>query len=196
MKIIKTSEYPIRYKSFKNEGVLIENENQIQRGGYELMHYFNTHGKGNVSGEVCSFQGEGYLVSVHAELDRPDIRDRKQVGFSEIYYNYEQAKKIILKKIEFYEKWVTDHLMWRMTRKEYYEEAHKKAVKKYDKQVKQWNSSTKEYKAINKLLSPLANKKYIIDNYDSIYMEEHKKAVMEAIANKEDVPEKVRKEYE
>ena len=180
---------------FKNEGVIIENEIQLKRGGYELLHYYNTHGKGSISAEIDSYQGEGYLVSVHAELDREDIRDRKQVGFSEIYYNYAHAKKIILKKIDFYEKWVTDRIVWRRTRKEYYEEVHIKAVKEYDKQVKHWERNSEEYKAINELLNPLKNKNFIITNYENIGMQEHKRIVMEALERSEKVPEKVLKEY-
>ena len=136
------------------------------------------------------------MVSVHAELDRANIRDRKQVGFAEIYYNYEHAKKIILKKIEYYEKWVTDRMVWRMTRKEYYEEIHIKAVKKYEKQAKCWEGNSKEYKAINELLNPLKNKSFIINNYEDLYLQEHKRIVMEALENGEEVPEKVLKEYE
>lgn len=195
MKTIRTSEYPIRYLTFKNEGVIIENEKQLKRGGYELLHYYNTHNKGSVSAEICSYQGEGYLVSVHAELDREDIRDRKQVGFAEIYYNYEHAKKIILKKIEFYEKWVTDRIVWRMTRKEYYEEVHTKAVKEYEKQVRQWKRQSDKYRAINELLNPLKNKNFIINNYEDSYLQGHKYEVEDAIKRGENVPEKVLKEY-
>ena len=195
MKIIQTSEYPIRYLTFGNEGAIIENEKQEKRGGYELLHYYNTHGKGNISAELCSYQGEGYLVTVHAELDRADIRDRKQVGFSEIYYNYEHAKKIVLNKIEFYEKWVTDRIVWRMTRKEYYEEVHIKAVKEYEKQAKHWEGNSEEYKAMNDVVSPLINKDFIISNYENIGMQEHKRIVMEALKKGEKVPEKVLKEY-
>ena len=195
MKTIRTSEYPIRHEAFKNEGVIIENERQEKRGGYELLHYYNTHGKGNVSASLDSYQGEGYLVSIHAELDREDIRDRKQVGFAEVYYNYEHAKKIILNKIDFYEKWVIDRIIWRMTRKEYYEEIHLKAVKEYEKQVKRWEGNSEEYKAINELLNPLKNKGFIINNYEDIYMQEHKKAIMDALENGEKVPKKVMNEY-
>lgn len=148
-----------------------------------------------MSAELCSYQGEGFLVSVHAEMDREDIRDRKQVGFSEIYYNYEHAKKIILKKIEFYEKWVIDRIIWRMTRKQYYEEVHPKAVKAYEKKLNTWNRQTKEYKSINEVLSPEKNKDFIIKSYEDIYMQRHKEKVIEAIKSGEDVPEKVRKEY-
>ena len=195
MKTIRTSEYPIRYLCFKNEGVIIENKKQDKRGGYELLHYYNTHGKGNISAELCSYQGEGYLISVHAELDREDIRDRKQVGFAEIYYNYEHAKKIILKKIDFYEKWATDRIIWRMTRKQYYEEIHPKAVKEYEKQVKRWEGNSEEYKAINELLNPLKNKDFIINTYEDVCMQEHKKAVMEALENGKDVPKKAMDDY-
>lgn len=196
MKTIQTSKYPIRYLCFKNEGVIIENEKQEKRGGYELIHYYNTHGKGSVSAELCSYQGEGYLVSVHAELDREDIRDRKQVGFAEIYYNYEHAKDIILKKIEFYEKWVTDRIIWRMTRKEYYQEIHPKAVKEYEKQVKRWERKSEKYKTINELLNPLKNKDFIINSFEDSYLQGHKYEVEDAIERGEDVPEKILKEYE
>jgi hypothetical protein len=179
MKIIRTSDYPIRYLTFKNEGVIIENEKQEKRGGYELLHYYNTHGKGNVSAEICSYQGEGYLVSVNAELDREDIH----------------AKKIILKKIEFYEKWVTDRVIWRMTRKEYYEEIHPKAVKEYEKQAKRWEGDSEGYRAMNEEKNPLKNKQFIIKCHEDIYMQEHKRIVMDALENGEDVPEKVLKEY-
>lgn len=195
MKTIRSSEYPIGYEAFKNEGVIIENEKQDKRGGYELLHYYNTHGKGNVSAKIDSYQGEGYLVSVHAELDREDIRDRKQAGFAEIYYNYEHAKKIILNKIDFYEKWVTDRIIWRMTRKQYYEEIHPKAVKEYEKQVNRWERNSEEYKAMNEILNPINNKKFIVNCCEDIYMAEHEGAVMTALENGEEVPEKVLKEY-
>ena len=195
MKIIQTSDYPIRHVAFKNEGVMIENEIQINRGGYELIHYYNTYGKGNISAELCSYQGEGYLVSVHAELDREDIRDRKQVGFSEIYYNYEHAKKIILKKIEFYEKWIVDRIIWRMTKEQYYEEVHPKAIKEYEKQVEQWKRRIVKFKAMNEILNPTNNKEFIMDCCEDIYMQGHKKAVILAIEKGKDVPEEVRKEY-
>jgi hypothetical protein len=195
MKIIRTSKYPIRYLTFENEGIIIENEKQEKRGGYELLHYYNTHNKGNISATIDSYQGEGYLVSVHAELDRENIRDRKQVGFTEIYYNYDHAKKITLNKIEFYEKWVIDRIVWRMTRKEYYEEIHPKAVKEYEKQVKQWERNREEYKAINELLNPLKNKDFIITNYENIGMQEHKRIVMEALENGGNVPKKVMDDY-
>jgi len=196
MKTIRTSDYPIRYLTFKNEGVIIENEKQEKRGGYELLYYYNTHGRGNISAELCSYQGEGYLVSVHAELDREDIRDRKQVGFSEIYYNYDHAKKIILKKIDFYEKWVIDRIIWRMTRKEYYQEIHPKAVKEYERQVRQWERRTEKYKAINEVLNPLKNKDFIINAYEDSYLQGHKYEVEDAIKRGENVPKKVSKEYE
>ena len=195
MKIIKTFDYPIRYVSLENEGIIIENNIQKQRGGYELIHYYNTHGRGNVSAELCSYQGEGYLVSVHAEMDREDIRDRKQVGFSEIFNNYEHAKKIILEKIDFYEKWVVDHIIWRMTRKQYYGEVHPKAVKVYEKKLDLWNRQTKEYKFMNEVLSPEKNKEFMINSYEDIYMQGHKQAVMKATEEGKDVPEEVRKEY-
>jgi len=195
MKIIRTSDYPIRYLCNDNLGVVIENEKQEKRGGYELLHYYNTHGGGSISAELDSYQGEGYVVSVHAELDRQDIRDRKQVGFAEIYYNYESAKKIILGKIEFYEKWVIDRIIWRMTRKEYYQEIHPKAVKEYEKQVKRWEGKSDKHKAMNEILNPINNKKFIVDCCEDIHMQEHYKAVMNAIADGGDIPEKVLGEY-
>ena len=196
MEIIKTSEYPIRYLCDDNHGKIIENEIQVNRGGYELIHYYNTHGRGNVSAELCSYQGEGYLVSVHAEIDREDIRDRKQVGFSQIFNNYEHAKKITLEKIEFYEKWVVDHIIWRMTREQYCEEVYPKAVKAYEKKLNIWNRQTKEYQFMNAVLSPEYNKSFIISSFEDIYMQGHKQAVMQAIKEGKDVPEEVRKEYE
>ena len=195
MKTIKTSEYPIRYLCNKNLGVIIENEIQKNRGGYELLQYYNTHGKGNVSAELSSYQGEGFLVSVHAEFDRADIRDKKQVGFAEIYYNYESAKKIILNKIEFYEKWVTDHVIWRMSRKKYRSEAVTNAKRGYVKELKKWKHQSKKYQFMNEVLNPIKSKQYIIDCLEKIYMKDHKNEVEDAIKRGENVPEKVLKEY-
>ena len=86
--------------------------------------------------------------------------------------------------------------IWRMTRKQYYEEVHPKAVKEYEKKLLAWNSRTKDYQSINEVLSPEKNKVFMINSYEDIYMQGHKEAVMQAIEEGKDVPEEVRKEYE
>jgi len=85
--------------------------------------------------------------------------------------------------------------IWRMTRKQYYEEVHPKAVKAYEKKLEVWNGQTKEYQFMNEVLSPKYNKNFIINSYEDIYMQGHKEAVITAIEEGKDVPEEVRKEY-
>jgi len=85
--------------------------------------------------------------------------------------------------------------IWRMTRKQYYEEVHPKAVKVYEKKLEVWNRQTKDYQFMNEVLSPEKNKEFIINSYEDIYMQGHKQAVMQAIKEGKDVPEEVRKEY-
>lgn len=111
METIQTSEYPIRYLTFKNHGKIIENKIQKNRGGYELLYYYNEHGKGRISVEVCNYAGIDFLVSAHAEFDREDIRDRKQKGFSQRYVFYEEARKVAIAKIAEFEKWVDDNII-------------------------------------------------------------------------------------
>ena len=124
MKIIKTSEYPIRYLSSYNHGKIIENEIQLNRGGYELLHYYNEQGKGYVSVAVCNYADIDFLVTAHAELDRVNIRDRKQKGFSQRYVFYIEARNVALQKIEEFEKWADSNIIWKMTREEYRKEIH------------------------------------------------------------------------
>ena len=195
MEIIRTSEYPIRYVVNENYGVIVENEIQLNRGGYELLHYYNTHGKGYVSVEVCNYARIDFLVSAHAELDRIDIRDRKQKGFSQRYVFYEEAKKVAIAKIEEFEKWVDSNIIWKMTREKYRKEIHKKAVKEYKKQVMHWDWQLDRYKAMNELLNPLKNKGFIIKCAEDIYMQEHRKIVEDAIKRGEKVPQNILKEY-
>ena len=77
MEIIKTLEYPIRYLCNDNLGIIIENEIQKNRGGYELLHYYNKHGRGYISVEVCDYAKVDFLVSAHAELDRENIMEAR-----------------------------------------------------------------------------------------------------------------------
>ena len=195
MEIIKTSEYPIRYLTFKNHGRIVENKIQKNRGGYELLHYYNEHGKSRISAEICNYAGIDFLVSARAELDRADIRDRKQKGFSQRYTFYKEARKVAIAKIEEFEKWVDSNIIWKMTRKQYRKEIHKKAVEEYKKQVRYWDWQTEEYKAINEILNPTNNRNFIVNCAEDIYMEEHKNEVEDAIKRGEKVPEKVLKEY-
>jgi len=85
--------------------------------------------------------------------------------------------------------------IWRMTRKQYYEEVHPKAVKEYEKKLEAWNRQTKDYQFMNAVLCPEYNKEFIINSYEDIYMQGHKEAVMQAVEEGKDVPEEVRKEY-
>ena len=195
MEIIKTSEYPIRYLCNDNLGIIIENEIQKNRGGYELLHYYNKHGRGYISVEVCDYAGIDFLVSAHAELDRENLQDRKQRGFAERYVFYEEAKKVAIAKIEEFEKWVDSNIVWKMTRAKYRKEIHKKAIEEYKKQVKHWNWQTDDYKAINEMLSPIKNKNFIINCAENIYLQEHKNKVEDAVKRGKKVPEKVLKEY-
>ena len=191
MRIIQTSEYPIRYKAFENEGAIIENEIQKQRGGYELLIYY----KNKVSVEVCNYAGIDFLVTAHAEIGRKDIHDRKQKGFSQRYVFYIEAKNIAIAKIEEFEKWVDSNIIWKMTREEYRKEIHPKAVKEYDKQVRHWNRESEEHKHINEILDPTKNKNFIINTFESSYLQSHKYKVEDAIKRGEKVPEEVLKEY-
>ena len=195
MEIIKTLEYPIRYLCNDNLGIIIENEIQKNRGGYELLHYYNKHGRGYISVEVCDYAKVDFLVSAHAELDRENIRDRKQKGFSQRYIFYEEARKVAIAKIEEFEKWVDSNIVWKITRAKYRKEIHKKAIEEYKKQVKHWNWQTDDYKAINEILNPIKNKNFIINCAGDIYLQEHKNKVKDAIKRGEKVPEKVLKEY-
>ena len=195
MKTIQTSDYPIRYLTFENHGKIIENRIQKNRGGYELLYYYNVHNKGRTLVEVCNFAGIDFLVSANAELDRIDIRDRKQRGFAKRYVFYEEAKKVAIAKIAEFENWVDDNIIWKMTRKQYCKEIHKKAVEEYKKQVKHWNWQTEEYKVMNEVLNPIKNKNFIINCAENIYLQDHKMAVENAIKRGKKVPEGILKEY-
>lgn len=128
-------------------------------------------------------------------MDRVDIRDRKQKGFSQRYVFYVEAKKVAIKKIEEFEKWVDSNIIWKMTREEYRKEIHPKAVKEYEKQVRHWNWQSEEHKHINEILDPTKNKSFIINCVEDIYLQKHKTAVEDAIKRGEKVPEKVLEEY-
>lgn len=195
IKIIQTSEYPIRYLTLENHGKIIENKIKKNRGGYELLHYYNEHGKGKISVEICNYARIDFLISAHAELDREDIRDRRQKGFSQRYVFYEEAKKVAIVKIAEFEKWIDDNIIWKMTGAKYRKEIHKKAVEEYKKQVKHWSWQTEKYKEINEVLNPIKNKSFIINCAEDIYMQEHKNEVENAVKKGEKVLGKVLKEY-
>ena len=195
METIQTLEYPIRYLTFENHGKIIENKIQKNQGGYELLQYYNEHGKGRISVEVCNFAGIDFLVSAHGELDRIDIRDREQRGFAQRYVFYEEAKSVAIAKIAEFEEWIDNNVIWKMTRKQYREEIHVKVLKEHRERVKQWNWQSEKHKMINKILDPTKNRSFIINRNEDIYLEEHKIAVENAIKRGEKVPGKVLKEY-
>jgi len=100
MKVVKTNEYPTRYEAFKNPGVIFENSEPINRGGFEYLYYYKGKQGDYVGADVSSFQGIEYLVDAHA------CYGLKQKGFAKCFKTYKEAKKTALRKIKQLENWL------------------------------------------------------------------------------------------
>lgn len=101
MKVVKTEEYPTRYKAFENKGIVFENSNPKDRAGFEYLCYFRGESPGNYVGvNVCSFQGIEYLVDAHANFKA------RQKGFSKCFKTYAEAQKTAIQEIKQLENWI------------------------------------------------------------------------------------------
>ena len=115
MKEITTCEYPTRYIAFENQKTLVIQRNFISEGGYEYAVYSyrvrNSYWPNLIDGlyaSVESYQGKEYLIQVSLTLPN---KERRQLGFSKVVDDYQEALSILKEGIQKYEEILNKEVM-------------------------------------------------------------------------------------